>query len=290
MNDIVPAGLLHICASLDEKGQIMKRYSLLIACIMAMLTTPAMAYTGITINPVTSDNIINGGEADRDIPIRGTVAGAALGDQVTIVVNGVTYTTEVRNFTGQYTDPDGNVKEYTYMGFQLPIPGADLVADSSLTASVNGTDEGGNTYRATIVHKYGTGVSSSGCMAMLCLLQQDAEEGDCKETVKELWQHLGNGGAMPGCKLVAFSDMEQTLRQTSYPEIPYQCPDPPIVCPYPHYEGYIFDEDLAVAMFRESMQGTRIPEIQVGHVYDDDGNLVQVTVLVDGEVKKVINR
>jgi hypothetical protein len=250
----------------------------------------AFATTLITVEAVTADNIINGGEASRDITITGSVVGASKGDTVTIIVNGVTYTGVVHTRIGQYVDEEGNTVEFEYLGFSLPVAGADLAADSSLTASVNGTDGDGNPYLATVVHEYGTGVSSSGCMAMLCLLQQDAEEGDCEGAVKELWQHLGDGGAMPGCKLVAFSDMEQTLRKMSYPEIPYQCPEPPLVCPYPHYEGYIFDADLAVAMFRENMQGTRVPKIQVTHQYDDDGNLVQVTVLVDGTVKKVINR
>jgi len=96
---------------------------------------------------------------------------------------------------------------------------------------------------------------------MLCLLQEDTDEGKCGKSMRELWSHLANGGGMPGCNLVSFTDMEQTLRKMSYPEIPYQCPDPPLACPYPHYEGYIFDEDLAVAMFRENMQGTSVPKI-----------------------------
>ncbi|MFA5502649.1 MAG: Ig-like domain-containing protein, partial [Sulfurovaceae bacterium] len=91
-------------------------------------TPPALL---ITIDDITSDNIINVTEAGGNVAVTGTVAGEfSAGDTVTLIVNGNTFTGTV--------DIAG--------AFSIDIPGSDLVADGDLTvdASVSHTDTAGN--------------------------------------------------------------------------------------------------------------------------------------------------
>ena len=91
----------------------------------------------ITLNPnITADDIINAAEAGASIPVTGTVGGdAKVGDTVTLLINGATYTGSVlAGFT-----------------FSINVAGSDLAADPDRTidASVTTTDAAGNSASAT---------------------------------------------------------------------------------------------------------------------------------------------
>jgi len=92
----------------------------------------------ITVDSVTSDDIINASEAGQNIDISGTVAGDVKdGDTVTLHVNG-------HDFTGQVS-----AGKYT-----IAIAGSELVADHNISASVTATDSAHNVKTATEVHAY----------------------------------------------------------------------------------------------------------------------------------------
>ncbi|MEZ8194799.1 Ig-like domain-containing protein, partial [Vibrio cortegadensis] len=93
----------------------------------------------ITIDDdIAGDDMVNAAEAAGDVTITGTVGGDAKpGDTVTLTVN------------GNSTDYTGTVKaDGTY---SINVPGSELVADadSTIVASVSGTDEAGNPFTAT---------------------------------------------------------------------------------------------------------------------------------------------
>ncbi|MCV6606155.1 MAG: retention module-containing protein, partial [Porticoccaceae bacterium] len=93
----------------------------------------------IELNPVTADNMVNAVEASGDIAISGTVGGEFnAGDTVTVTVNGNTYSGTV----------DGSG------AFSIDVPGSDLAADSSISATINTTDGAGNAGSATIAADY----------------------------------------------------------------------------------------------------------------------------------------
>ncbi|MCT7508642.1 Ig-like domain-containing protein, partial [Aliarcobacter cryaerophilus] len=89
----------------------------------------------ITIDDITSDNVINEEEATKDIPVTGKVGGDAKeGDTVTLTVNGNTYT--------------GTVKaDLTY---SIDVPGSDLASSNNkVDATITITDTAGNSVEAT---------------------------------------------------------------------------------------------------------------------------------------------
>jgi T1SS-143 domain-containing protein len=97
------------------------------------------ATAGITIDSITSDNILTAAEAAGNVNVTGTVSGDAKpGDTVTLTVNGQTY-------TGQVAAND------TY---SISVKGSDLAAVSSVHASVTATDGAGNTFTAQADHAY----------------------------------------------------------------------------------------------------------------------------------------
>ncbi|MCZ4339925.1 Ig-like domain-containing protein, partial [Shewanella colwelliana] len=80
----------------------------------------------ITVDNITSDDVLNAQEAAGDVTVTGTVGGdAAIGDTVTMVINGTTYTTTVIALT------TGG------LGFSLPVAGSDLALDTTFTATVS---------------------------------------------------------------------------------------------------------------------------------------------------------
>ena len=98
------------------------------------------ANASITVDNITSDDILNAQEAAGDVTVSGTVGGdAAIGDTVTMVINGTTYTTTVIALVG------GG------LGFSLPVAGSDLALDTTFTATVSGTDDAGNPFTADTV-------------------------------------------------------------------------------------------------------------------------------------------
>ena len=94
---------------------------------------------GITIDPITGDNIINNQESNSpNTTISGTVSGdARLGDTVTVTVNG-------HNYTGTVTSGSNG------LGFSIPVITEDLVADPTITASITALGTSGVTATATV--------------------------------------------------------------------------------------------------------------------------------------------
>ncbi len=86
----------------------------------------------ISINSITSDNVINLAESTSSIPVTGVVDGSArAGDTITLQINGNTYTSTV-----------GSDNTFT-----VDVPGTDLVADTEISATVE--DAAGNFYSAS---------------------------------------------------------------------------------------------------------------------------------------------
>ncbi|QNW98816.1 BapA prefix-like domain-containing protein [Acinetobacter seifertii] len=98
-------------------------------------TTPPNT-NGVTfsVDPITSDNVINGTEAAGNITITGSlknIPADAVNTVVTVVVNGVTYTAIIDKVAGTWS---------------AVVPGSGLIADSDKTidAKVTFTDAAGN--------------------------------------------------------------------------------------------------------------------------------------------------
>ncbi|MFT5702050.1 MAG: hypothetical protein ACI8ZB_004957 [Desulforhopalus sp.] len=90
----------------------------------------------ITVDNITTDDVINAAEAGGNITVTGTIGGElAAGDPVTFTVNG-------NNYTGTV---DAGGTTWT----SAPVLGSDLAADTDFTATVTGTDAAGNTISAT---------------------------------------------------------------------------------------------------------------------------------------------
>ncbi|MBJ6800614.1 Ig-like domain-containing protein [Geomonas propionica] len=108
--------------------------------VIATVQTPPLTAT-ITVNPITSDNIVNNVEATGQIPVSGNVGGNAHpGDTVTIVINGNTHTGTVAG-DNSYT---------------ITVPGSELVNNPNhiITVSVTTTGPNGNTATATVTPSY----------------------------------------------------------------------------------------------------------------------------------------
>ena len=99
-------------------------------------TTPPVVT--VTIDSVTSDDIINLVESEGTVTITGATTGTKPGDTVTLEINEATYTGTV--------DADGN--------YSIVVNGADLAADVSVVAHVSSTDEAGNTGSASAERPY----------------------------------------------------------------------------------------------------------------------------------------
>ncbi|WP_409419637.1 Ig-like domain-containing protein [Marinomonas sp. RS-M-Aa-14] len=89
----------------------------------------------VTVNAITSDDVINASEAAGTVSVTGTATGGdiAEGDTVTLVINGKTYTTAV--------DENGE--------WSVDVAGSDLAADTAFDAVVTSSDAAGNTVDTT---------------------------------------------------------------------------------------------------------------------------------------------
>ncbi|MCK8080267.1 Ig-like domain-containing protein, partial [Vibrio sp. 1CM24A] len=93
----------------------------------------------IVIESITDDNVINQSESESTVSVKGSVGrDADTGDQVSVVVNGVTYLTVVQS-------------DKTW---SVDVQGSDLVADNSVTATVTGQDWVGNEFSSSISRAY----------------------------------------------------------------------------------------------------------------------------------------
>ncbi len=101
--------------------------------------TDAVTTATITVNSVTADNTINAAESavGVEVAVTGTVGGdAAVGDTVTLTVNG-------NNYTG-LVQADGS--------YSINVLGSDLAVDATFDAKVEGTDAKGNSFTANTTH------------------------------------------------------------------------------------------------------------------------------------------
>ncbi|WP_313512703.1 retention module-containing protein, partial [Pseudomonas sp.] len=98
----------------------------------------------IALDPITSDDVINRAEADSDtITLTGTVGGdVRVGDTITLNIGGVPYSGNVVQL--------GNGS----LGFSIDVSGANLAANSNVTATVTSVDGVGNVGTATTDRPY----------------------------------------------------------------------------------------------------------------------------------------
>ncbi|EMB9821378.1 BapA prefix-like domain-containing protein, partial [Acinetobacter baumannii] len=97
-------------------------------------TPPSTDGVTFSVDPVTSDNVINASEASGNVTITGVlknIPADAANTAVTVVINGVTYNATVDKAAGTWT---------------VSVPGSGLVADADKTidAKVTFTDAAGN--------------------------------------------------------------------------------------------------------------------------------------------------
>ncbi|MGE6081894.1 Ig-like domain-containing protein, partial [Aeromonas veronii] len=113
-------------------------------------TVDTSASAPITVDNITSDDILNAQEAAGDVTVTGTVGGdAAIGDTVTMVINGTTYSTQVIALVG------GG------LGFSVNVAGSDLAVDTEFTATVTGSDDAGNPFSASTTSTHTVDTSAS---------------------------------------------------------------------------------------------------------------------------------
>ncbi|PLR38985.1 Ig-like domain-containing protein [Chimaeribacter arupi] len=94
------------------------------------------AQGGLSIDPVTGDNLINAAEAGAAITLSGNSANVAEGATVTLTLNGITYTAAV--------GADGS------WSTTVPADDAALLTDGSLLLSAGVTDNGGTEQTANV--------------------------------------------------------------------------------------------------------------------------------------------
>ncbi|WP_145951824.1 beta strand repeat-containing protein, partial [Pectobacterium peruviense] len=95
----------------------------------------------ITIDNVTSDNVINASESGQTIAVTGKVDNdVKAGDAVTVTVGTETYQTTV--------NPDGKT-------WSVNVPGSVLAANGGISASVTTSDTAGNVTTVNTTHTYG---------------------------------------------------------------------------------------------------------------------------------------
>ena len=95
----------------------------------------------ISVDDITSDNVLNISESSSTNSVSGAVAGEFLaGNIVTLTVNGATFTSTVAS--------DGS--------YNIEVPGAQLAADTAVRASIAASDAAGNTAIANVLKTYTT--------------------------------------------------------------------------------------------------------------------------------------
>ncbi|WP_462156631.1 BapA/Bap/LapF family large adhesin [Acinetobacter baumannii] len=109
--------------------------------VPADTTPPSTDGVTFSVDPVTSDNVINASEAAGNVTITGVlknIPADAANTAVTVVINGVTYNATVDKAAGTWT---------------VSVPGSGLVADADKTidAKVTFTDAAGNVGNDTAV-------------------------------------------------------------------------------------------------------------------------------------------
>ena len=113
----------------------------------AVLDTSATAGT-VAVDAITSDDVINATEASGTVSVTGTASGGdiAVGDTVTLEINGTTYTTTV-------------AADNTW---SVDVAGSDLENDTAFDAVVESSDAAGNTVDTTGSSTHTVDTSASG--------------------------------------------------------------------------------------------------------------------------------
>ncbi|MFQ2016213.1 Ig-like domain-containing protein, partial [Aeromonas veronii] len=125
-------------------------------------TVDTSASATITVDNITSDDILNAQEAAGDVTVTGTVGGdAAIGDTVTMVINGTTYSTQVIALVG------GG------LGFSVNVAGSDLAVDTEFTATVTGSDDAGNPFSASTTSTHTVDTSASATIELNVIAGDD---------------------------------------------------------------------------------------------------------------------
>ncbi|NVK75208.1 MAG: tandem-95 repeat protein, partial [Oceanospirillaceae bacterium] len=98
-------------------------------------STVTVNVNSVTIDPITSDDVINASEAAGTVTVSGKATGGDISedDVVTMMINGKEYTTSV--------DSDGS--------WSVDVAGSDLAADTGFDVSVESTDTAGNSVTTT---------------------------------------------------------------------------------------------------------------------------------------------
>ncbi|MEC5205908.1 antitoxin (DNA-binding transcriptional repressor) of toxin-antitoxin stability system [Vogesella perlucida] len=164
-------------------------------------TTPPAASVTLNAN-ITPDDVINAAESKQDIAITGSVGGdAKAGDTVTLTVNGKTFTGTV-------------AADKT---FSIPVPGADLVADSDKTidASVTTTDAAGNSTTATASEGYSVDITAPTLTAQLDPASDSGTPGDgiTNDNTPTI-----SGTGEPGNTITVTTPVGETLTTTVKPD------------------------------------------------------------------------
>ncbi len=116
------------------------------------------ALATITVDSITSDEVVNAAEAGGNIDITGSVGGdASPGDAVSLTVNGTNYSGVVGV---------GNV-------FSISVSGPDLAADTSFDATVVGTDDAGNPFSATTTSTHTVDTTASATISVDAITADD---------------------------------------------------------------------------------------------------------------------
>ncbi|EOU0002455.1 Ig-like domain-containing protein [Escherichia coli] len=149
------------------------------------------ALPGMTINPVATDDVINAAEAGVAQTISGQVTGAAVGDTVTITLDGNTYTTTVQ----------------ANLSWSVSVPAADIQAlgNGDLTVSASVTNQNGNT---------GSGTRDITIDANLPGLRVDTVAGDDVVNIIEHGQALVVTGSSSG--LAEGTPLTVTINNVEY--------------------------------------------------------------------------
>jgi hypothetical protein len=105
----------------------------------------------ISVDDITADDFINAAESAATINVTGSVGGdASSGDTVSIDINGNSYSGTVGA---------GN-------SFSISVPGADLVADTTLVASVSGIDASGDPFTVTVTSSHSVDTVASATISV----------------------------------------------------------------------------------------------------------------------------
>ncbi|BDX02532.1 hypothetical protein MACH16_12800 [Marinomonas pontica] len=125
-----------------------------------VVTLDTVANEGtVTVNAITSDDVINANEAAGTVTVTGTATGGdiAEGDAVTMTINGNVYNTTV--------DASGN--------WSVDVAGSDLAADTEFDVVVTSSDDAGNTVNSVGTSTHTVDVDINGRMSISDVTSDD---------------------------------------------------------------------------------------------------------------------